>query len=126
MWSWYPSHCPHYANDQFLQAEPERPWQFFVDPYTKDVADEAQWNKALSNELDLYGEKREHLAHCVFMFLSYAQIVTTKGSYVQKFMEYEHAEHCAELLLETLKKDDTRYDVGTSAGPVSFQQDCKT
>jgi hypothetical protein len=28
MWAWHPKQCPHYANDEYLNAEPENPWKF--------------------------------------------------------------------------------------------------
>lgn len=125
MWAWLPRHCPHYANDLYLNAEPEKPWQFYVNPYTKELATDEDWNKALDNEVLLYGERREHLAHCVFMFLNLAQIIRDGGSYIPKHVDYEHLDRCSNILLEALKMDSTRYGIETFAGAVSFDQNCK-
>jgi hypothetical protein len=71
-----------------------------------------------------YGEQREHLTHCVFMFLSLGQILRDGGKHTPKQVEYKHLDHCANVLLETLRKNNNWYDVATFAGPVSFDQNC--
>jgi hypothetical protein len=124
MWAWFPKHCPHYANDNFLQAEPERPWVFYTDPHTKEVATEDKWSKVLDNEIFVYGERREHLTHCVYMFLNLGQIFRDGGRYTPKHVNYEHVEHCAGIMLKSLRNDSTWYDLETFAGPVSYDQDC--
>ncbi|KAJ5113793.1 hypothetical protein N7456_002327 [Penicillium angulare] len=124
MWAWYPAHCPHYANDEFLNAEPERPWQFYINPYTRQVANDEEWVDAMDNKVRIYGERREHLTHCVFMFLSLGQIIRDGTKYTPRQVEYPHLEHCAELLLEGLKNDTHWYDVQTQAPHVLYNQDC--
>ncbi|KAB8072074.1 hypothetical protein BDV29DRAFT_192820 [Aspergillus leporis] len=124
MWAWYPAHCPHYANDLYLNAEPERPWQFYINPYTRQVASEQDWLHAMDNKVRIYGERREHLTHCVFMFLSLGQIIRDGTKYTPRQVEYPHLTHCAEFLLEALRNDTHWYDVQTQAPHVLYNQDC--
>ncbi|KAJ5729343.1 uncharacterized protein N7483_003851 [Penicillium malachiteum] len=122
MWSWYPKHCPHYANDEYLNFQD---WKFYSDPYTKEVVDKNNWTKALDNEISVYGERGEHLTHCVFMFLSLAQILHGGGKYTQRYLDYPHMEHCAKTLLQALQKDDVHWhDIETLAGRVVYDLDC--
>ena len=72
LWAWLPPSCPHYANDEFVAAED---WVFYVDPYTKEKTTPETWEKAMNNEIGLWGEMREHLTHCVYMLLSVGQVV---------------------------------------------------
>lgn len=124
MWAWYPAHCPHYANDDFLNAEPDQPWQFYINPYTRQVANEEEWVDAMDNKVRIYGERREHLTHCVFMFLSLGQIIRDGTKYTPRQVEYPHLQHCAELLLDALRNDTHWYDVQTQAPHVLYNQDC--
>ena len=124
MWAWYPKYCPHYANDRFLNAEPEQPWRFYTDPYAKIQATKDDWDKLLNNEIRVWGERREHLTHCVFMFLSVGQVVRDGTRYTPRQVDYEHLEHCAELMLEALRDDEHWYDVQTEAPLVFYNQDC--
>src|SRR2546429_3633694 len=59
-WAWYPPHCPHYANDEFLNAEPESPWRYYDDPHSREAVAGEDWTKALDNQKELWGERREH------------------------------------------------------------------
>ena len=119
MWAWYPPYCPHYANDQYLSAEPDQPWRFYTDPYKKTVASGEDWVSALDNKIPVWGERREHLTHCVYMYLSLGQIVRD-GTQV----DYEHLEHCASLLLEALRNDTDWDQIQTKAPHVFYDQDC--
>ncbi|KAF7595715.1 hypothetical protein BBP40_005159 [Aspergillus hancockii] len=101
MWAWYPAHCPHYANDEYLNAEPERPWRFYINPYTRQVANEDEWLQAMDNKIIRDGTK-----------------------YTPRQVEYAHLEHCAEFLLESLRNDTHWYDVQTQAPHVLYNQDC--
>ncbi|KAF4632091.1 hypothetical protein G7Y89_g6026 [Cudoniella acicularis] len=124
MWAWYPKQCPHYANDQYLVAEPENPWKFYINPYTKEVASDDDWTRMLNNEVQLYGERREHLTHCVFMYLSVGQIIRDGGRYTPKQVDYEHLHHCSKILLEALRKDDTWFGIETGTPRVAYDQTC--
>ncbi|KAJ5524670.1 hypothetical protein N7494_011320 [Penicillium frequentans] len=121
MWSWYPKHCPHYANDEYLNVQD---WKFYSDPYTKEVVDSTNWTKVLDNEILVYGERGEHLTHCVYMFLSLGQILYNGGRYTQRYIDYTHMEHCASILLEALQKDVHWHDIETFAGRVLYDQNC--
>ena len=124
MWAWYPAHCPHYANDEYLKAEPDEPWRFYVDPYNKLVASGDEWIDVLDNKKPAYGERREHLTHCVFMYLSLGQIIRDGTRYTPHQTEYGHLEHCADVLLEALRNDTARYEIQTQASDVHYDQDC--
>jgi hypothetical protein len=124
MWAWFPKHCPHYANDEFLTAEPEQPWRFYPDPHNREPVVGGDWVKVLDNEIMVYGERREHLTHCVYMFLTLGQIFRDEGRYTPKHIQYEHIHHCTNILLEALRKDDNWYGIETYAGPVSYDQTC--
>lgn len=124
MWAWYPRYCPHYANAEYLEAEPDQPWRFFVDPYKKTVASEQDWVNALDNRAPVYGERREHLTHCVYMFLSLGQIIRDGTRYTPRQVDYEHLEHCAGLLLDNLRESSDWYQIQTKAPHVFYDQDC--
>ena len=124
MWAWYPKHCPHYANEEYLHSEPDEPWRFYIDPYQRKVASEEEWADALDNKVSVYGERREHLTHCVFMYLSLGQLIRDKTRYTPRQVEYEHLEHCAGILLEALRNDTNWYQVQTKAPKVFYDQDC--
>ncbi|KAJ5160119.1 uncharacterized protein N7482_007123 [Penicillium canariense] len=100
MWSWYPKHCPHYANDEYLNVQH---WKFYSDPYAKEVVDGTDWTKVLDNEILVYGERGEHLTHCIYMFLSLAQILHDG---------------------EAIQKDVHWHDIETFAGRVVYDQNC--
>lgn len=123
-WAWMPSYCPQYTNDRFLHAEPGDPWKYFTNPYTKQLATAEDLEKNLNNEGQMWGERREHLAHCVFMFLNLAQIFETGGLHTKAQVDHEHMEHCGDILLEALKLDKTRYMVETKVPYPKFDQDC--
>lgn len=124
MWAWYPKHCPHYANTEYLHAEPNEPWRFYIDPHERKLASEEEWADALDNKVQVYGERREHLTHCVYMYLSLGQIIRDGTRYVPRQVDYEHLEHCAGLLLEALRNDTDWYQVQTKAPEVFYDQDC--
>ena len=124
MWAWYPPHCPHYANDEYLHAEPEQPWRFYTDPYKKTLASGEDWVSALDNKVPVWGERREHLTHCVYMYLSLGQIIRDGTRYTPRQVDYEHLEHCASLLLESLRNDTDWNQIQTKAPHVFYDQDC--
>jgi len=101
-WSWYPPSCPHYANDEFVKAEK---WKFYMDKYGRQEATAEDWERAMDNQVHLYGERREHITHCVYLMLSVAQVVRDSTPYAKKLVEYEHLEHCASLMLKSLRRD---------------------
>ena len=122
MWSWYPKYCPHYANDEFMNAEPA--WQFYIDPHNKTVASGDAWIAALDNKQQIWGEKGEHMTHCVYMFLNLGQIIRDRGRYTPRQVEYTHLEHCADMLLAFLKTDNDWHRIQTKAPLVRYDQDC--
>jgi len=121
-WSWYPPHCPHYANDEFIAVED---WRFYENWNSTEAVTGEKWTQALDNELDLWGERREHLTHCVYMFLSVGQILRDETAYSTKLSEYEHLAHCSEVVLESMRKDPDWYKIETFVGKVSYGQSCE-
>ncbi|KAF2239438.1 hypothetical protein EV356DRAFT_562919 [Viridothelium virens] len=121
MWTWFPPNCPHYANDQFVQAEK---WEYYLNPYTKEKAEGENWTKALDNQIDLWGQKGEHLTHCILMFLSIGQMLRDGTPYVPIIVKYEHIDHCAGVLLEQVRKDEEWHSVGTHVPDVRYDQNC--
>lgn len=136
MWAWYPPHCPHYANDAFLTAalDDGAPWQFYLDPKKEVPAEGENWRRMLDNEVDgVYGERREHVSHCVYMFLGVGMVLKERdegreGRATERAVDYEHLEHCAGVLMEALRHGaDTErgwWDVQTKAPKVFYDQDC--
>ena len=120
-WSWYPPNCPHYANNEFLEAGN---WTYYMDGLGNEVATGVNWTKAMNNEVELYTEEREHATHCIYMFLSVAQLVRDKTPSTQKIRDYGHMKHCADMILEILRKDDDWYKITTGVPPVNYQQSC--
>lgn len=122
-WSWLPPNCPSYANDEFM-ASAEKPWVFYEDVEATKVVGNDAWQEVLDGELGVFGERREHVTHCVFMFLSLAQIVRDKTPYHEKYADYEHSKHCAQMLLDIVKKSEDWDDLNTYSGTVFFDQSC--
>ncbi|KAM4063787.1 hypothetical protein HRG_006898 [Hirsutella rhossiliensis] len=121
-WAWSPPGCPHYANDEFISVQN---WTYYLDGLGKEVAVGENWSKALDNEIRLYGQRGEHLTHCVFMFLSMAQIIRDNASQITpKLKEYEHAHHCAYFLLEAIQKDERWERIETRVPKVNYNQHC--
>lgn len=122
-WAWLPPNCSHFANGEFLSAE-EKPWTYYEDPHGETVVEEEAWSQVLDGELMIFGERREHVTHCVYVFLSLGQLIRDKTPYPPKLVEYAHIHHCAMLLLDIVKKEDTWNDVQTLVGTVSYDQAC--
>ena len=122
-WAWLPPNCSHFANDEFLGAE-KKTWTYYEDPHGKTVVEQDAWSQVLDGELMIFGERREHVTHCVYIFLSLGQLIRDKTPYPPKLVEYAHIHHCAMLLLDIVKKEDTWNDVQTLVGTVSYDQAC--
>ncbi|KAK0648002.1 hypothetical protein B0T16DRAFT_407568 [Cercophora newfieldiana] len=122
-WSWYPPKCPHYANDEYLAAEE---WAFYLDNQGQDAVSstDPRWINVLDNKIELWGQQREHTAHCVFVFLSLAQILETGRQYASYYRRYEHMVHCSRVLLDALKMEPDRERIATFVGKVSYSQHC--
>lgn len=90
---------------------------------TRVVSEEA-WEQVLDGELRVFGERREHLSHCVYLLLSISQIVRDGTPFTEKLTNYEHSEHCANVLLEQLRKSPDWSELQTFAGTASFDQYC--
>lgn len=121
MWAWYPPGCPHYANYDYLQAGD---WNFYLDWEGTQVAGPSEWPRALDNEIVLWGERREHLAHCVFMMLSVGQALRDARPISTRLMDYGHLEHCSRLLMDAIKHDPHWNDMETKAPPVNYGVSC--
>lgn len=124
MWTWHPKHCPLYANDDYLAAEPEDPWVFYVDPHTREVARDDDWDKMLNNEIGLFSEKGEHVTHCVFMYVALYRIFRDGGRHTEKYVDEEHLNHCSEMMLEMLRKDETWFNIDAATPQVSYSETC--
>lgn len=124
MWTWHPKHCPLYANDEYLDAEPENPWKFYIDPYTRQVASGDDWERMLNNEVGLFTEKREHVTHCVFMYVAVLQIFRDGGRYTAKQVDESHLYHCSKMMLELLRKDESWFEIDASTPRVSYYETC--
>jgi hypothetical protein len=120
-WSWYPSSCPHYANDEFINAEK---WTFYLDKYGHQQPSDKDWERVMDNKLRLYGERREHITHCVYLMLSVGQIMRDGTPYAKKLLDYEHLAHCAELMLSTLRKDKHWHSMDTLVPFVDYDVTC--
>ncbi|KXX73735.1 hypothetical protein MMYC01_208496 [Madurella mycetomatis] len=120
-WSWYPPSCPHYANDEFVKAED---WKFYLDKYGQEEATSEDWERAMNNELQLYGERREHITHCVYLMLSVAQVVRDGTPHPKKLVEYGHLAHCATLMLRSLRKDKYWKSMDTLVPFVDYSVTC--
>jgi hypothetical protein len=122
-WAWLPPGCLNFANDDFLKAE-EKPWTYYEDPHAKVVVEKEAWNQVLDGELMIFGERREHVTHCVYVFLSLGQLIRDGTPYPPKLVEYAHIHHCATLFLDIVKKETTWNDVQTLVATVSYDQAC--
>ena len=125
-WSWLPPHCPHYGNDEFLAAAgAETPYKYYLDPEGHEIVSPKTWQKdVLGGELMIFGERREHVSHCVFVFLALGQILRDGGKYIPKLVEYEHVHHCAMLLFDVVRKEEDWRRLQTIVGTVSYDQSC--
>ncbi|KAH7386597.1 hypothetical protein BKA64DRAFT_546491, partial [Cadophora sp. MPI-SDFR-AT-0126] len=123
MWAWYPPSCPHYANEKFVAAEPGKPWRYYDNLYHGKAvfAEDDNWAEILDSGVQLWGERREHLTHCVYMFLSAGEIIWGGGKYVPKLVSSEHFEHCVAILLDALRQDSTWFNIETSVPRPSFE-----
>lgn len=122
-WSWLPPDCPTYANEEFMAAA-ERPWVFYQDLGASKVADGDAWEEVLNGERRVFGERREHVTHCIFMFLSLAKIIRDGTPYHESLGEYKHFKHCTNMLLDIARNSSGWNEVDTISGTVSFDQSC--
>jgi len=121
-WAWYPAYCPHYTNDLFRAAEGG--FSYYESLGSKEALDEESFYRILDTKGGVWVEKREHLTHCVYLLLAQAQIVRDRTRYVPKLVEYEHLEHCAHFLMESLRKDDEWRLRNTLSPRMHYDQDC--
>lgn len=52
------------------------------------------------NEDGFWGQQRQHVAHCAFMYVRLIEAATTDGVYDRKTWSSHHANHCAHVLLK--------------------------
>lgn len=105
-----------------------------------------EWEEVLDGERTVLSERREHLTHCIFMYVSLAHLLDSGGTYWERLIELEHHEHCAKMLLGAIREGyglnqgqlKTRGDSGmwegddggweslnSMIGGASFDQDCE-
>ena len=123
-WAWLPPQCPHYTNDLFLAAESAEPWRYYEKLSSKQPIVKDKLFEAVDRLGGVWTEKREHLTHCVFMLLAQAQIRQDGTPYTRLIVEYSHLEHCANFLLESLRRDDEWYHVNTFSHGFHYDQTC--
>ena len=121
MWAWYPPQCPHYANDEFVRTAD---WKYYLDLNRKEAVTSANLTEALSNEWEMWGQRGEHLTHCVYMFLSLGQILRDGTPSVPRLTEYEHLHHCSQILLDVIQKDERWDSIETHVPDADFDQTC--
>ncbi|UKZ77010.1 hypothetical protein TrVFT333_004726 [Trichoderma virens FT-333] len=110
-WAWIPRQCSHYTNDLYLNATSDQPWKWYIEPHKKQLVTEDEWEQALNNEITVYGERREHHAHCVYMFLNLVHIWQSGGRHTPRQADYHHLEHCSQLLLQLIKDDPLGFNL---------------
>lgn len=120
-WSWLSPKCPRYASAEFLAADD---WKYYVDPHNRVLASSENWTMALNNQVPLYTERREHVSHCVYTFLSLAEIIRDGTETHPRLSSYGHIKHCTMVVLESLKRDKDWYTVDADMGEVSFDEGC--
>jgi hypothetical protein len=121
-WSWLPDYCPHYANEEFIEAEN---WKYYFDQHGEaEVGNHDALMKALDSHAQLWTQRREHATHCVFLFLSLGQIIRDGTRYTDKLTRYKHVLHCAQIILETMRDTKGWYDINTAVPDVDFDVDC--
>lgn len=103
----------------------DTPWIWYEDREETKVVGEATWERVLDGELRVFGQRREHITHCIFMFLSVAQMVRDGTPFHAKLAKYGHIEHCADMILKMVKKSPDWNNLDTLSGTVSFDQFCK-
>ncbi|KAK3312710.1 hypothetical protein B0H66DRAFT_607771 [Apodospora peruviana] len=100
-------------------------WAYYLDNQKRQLATgEETWRAALDNEVELWGERREHVAHCVYVFLSLAQIIRDGTPYASYFRNYEHMAHCAGVVMDAVRLEPDRDRIQTFVGRVSYNQQC--
>jgi len=127
MWSWLPPGCPAYTNEEFLKAPEllkDRPWMYYEDLEGTKTLDNEHWEMLLNGDLRIITERREHAAHCVYMFLALAQVVHDGTPYPSKLTRFSHYKHCAEMMLDTMRTSDDWYAIDTMSTPVYFDMYC--
>ncbi|KAF2657467.1 hypothetical protein K491DRAFT_594987, partial [Lophiostoma macrostomum CBS 122681] len=122
-WAWLPKDCPHYTNGDFIVSE-GRPWEYYEDPQGEVIVQRESWQQVLEGERRVFAVKGEHLAHCVYNFLSLGQIIRNNTPYPQRLVEYMHLEHCASLILENLRLDKSWNEVQSMTGTVAYDVSC--
>jgi len=120
MWAWYPPHCPHYANEEFIAADD---WKFFSDPWGT-VATNDEWEQGLNNEIQLFSRHGEHLTHCLYLFLSVGQVLRDGGPATPKLRNYEHLHHCVKMLLPVVHGHENYTLINTKNPKVSYEEYC--
>lgn len=124
-WAWNPPNCPHYKNEEFINAE-ETPWRYYDNLYHGKVVrpTDENWYELLDSGVQLWGELREHLTHCVYLLLAASQIAKDGGRHIPKLTDEMHLEHCGKILLDHLRQDSKWNDIDTQVPLASYDQTC--
>lgn len=121
MWAWYPAQCPHYADQDFIKAEN---WTYYQDFHGNGKISAEHVIEAMDNGITLWTQQREHVTHCVFMFLSLGQIFRDGTAYTERMTNYAHIEHCVDIILEVVRKDRDWQKITTSVPQVDYSASC--
>jgi hypothetical protein len=96
MLMWLHPECDRTGTDEYLEFLNgtltywvDREGRIPVQDLSRQVNDEGFW-----------GEQRQHLAHCAFVYIRLIHAATGDGIYDRKTWSLHHATHCAKVLLE--------------------------
>ncbi|KAL6817533.1 hypothetical protein V8C40DRAFT_253264 [Trichoderma camerunense] len=121
LWAWLPAHCPHYANEDFTKAEN---WTYYQDFHGNGEISSEHVIEAMDKGIKLWTQQREHVSHCVFMFLGLGQVIRDGSPYTEKLTDYTHIKHCVELILEVVRQDSDWHNITTSVPGVDYNSSC--
>ncbi|PTB49542.1 hypothetical protein M431DRAFT_534679 [Trichoderma harzianum CBS 226.95] len=122
-WAWLSSSCPRYASDEFITADSE-PWRYYMDVQGFLEVRGDNWTSALNNQVPIYVERREHITHCLYTFLSMAQAIRDGTQTFPRLSGYGHIRHCVMIVLDSAKFDPAWKNIDTDIGIASYDEGC--
>ncbi len=122
LWAWFPAHCPSYANDQYLAYHD---WKYWADPSGAQELIGENLTLALGDKgKKIWTQRGEHMSHCVFFFLGFAEAAMGDGAIPPKLNDYRHMKHCAGMLLSSLRKDEDWDNIDTLTPKAGYDEHC--